>query len=336
MNASILLIGSNPFLETFSQVIQNWAMFTVEMASHPHEAMSLIQAQQPDLLLVQANEPGCLELCQRIKAQHQLAWIYCVVVDYDAEEVAGDAGSLTWKTQMQKQVQAIQWGADAYLLMDPTWFYPAQGNREDMPEQWLKETLLAGLRRVQNQRELMRTNDILSAIALVDPLTELNNRRALEWELPRQIQSSRSRQMPLSLLMLDVDFFKAINDTHGHVVGDRALQLVAARLRHNLRFYDTPFRYGGEEFVVVLNNTGDDEAEAVADRICDLIGSQPFAVSDDLELSITISAGVTTLQNDDDIQGNHLLQRADRNLLHAKEQGRNQVVFSNQPLDKYH
>ncbi|GAB4476459.1 MAG: hypothetical protein OHK0037_38060 [Elainellaceae cyanobacterium] len=132
--------------------------------------------------------------------------------------------------------------------------------------------------------------------------------------------------MPISLLMLDVDFFKTINDTYGHLVGDRALQLIASRLRHNLRFYDTPFRYGGEEFVIILSDTGNQEAEAIANRICRLISEQPFVIDDALDLTITISAGTASLLVQDDARGTSLLRRADQNLLRAKALGRNRVV----------
>ncbi|HEY9648705.1 MAG TPA: GGDEF domain-containing protein, partial [Chroococcidiopsis sp.] len=169
-------------------------------------------------------------------------------------------------------------------------------------------------------------NDLLSAIALSDPLTSLNNRRAFEWELPRQIQNARSRNMPISLIMLDVDHFKSINDTYGHMVGDRALQLLGARLRHNLRFYDTPFRYGGEEFVIILSDTGGQEAVAIAHRICRLISEQAFVVNETLDLTITVSAGASSLRPEDDAKGMSLLHRADQYLLSAKSSGRNRVV----------
>ena len=126
--------------------------------------------------------------------------------------------------------------------------------------------------------------------------------------------------------MMDVDFFKRINDTYGHLIGDRALKLISARLRHNLRFYDTPFRYGGEEFVIILNNTGQKEAKLIGQRLCNLIAEQPFAVGDELDLSITISAGTASLRIDDDEKGINLLRRADQYLLKAKSQGRNKVL----------
>ncbi|NJN59295.1 MAG: diguanylate cyclase, partial [Leptolyngbyaceae cyanobacterium SL_5_9] len=335
MNASILVVGGNTFLATFVQLIQQVADFTVEVASDPNEAMPLIQAQQPDLLVMQADLPATLELCQQIKAQSRLAWIYCIIVanwSEVAEERSPAKSSLTSKLEfVESRANALETGADAYVNLSLDRFFD-QELTEKLQAQWINNAIAqqkrlfcayirAGLRRVQNHRELMRTNDLLSAIALSDPLTELNNRRAFEWELPRQIHNARGREMPISLIMLDVDFFKSINDNYGHLVGDRALKLLSARLRHNLRFYDTPFRYGGEEFVVILSDTGFQEAGLIAQRLCRLIANQPFNISDTLDLTITVSAGAASLRDRDDAKGIDLLERADRNLLKAKSLG---------------
>jgi two-component system cell cycle response regulator len=340
MNASILVVGGNNFLATFVQLIQQVADFTLEVASNPNEAMPLIQAQQPDLLVMQAGQPATLELCQQIKAQSRLAWIYCIIVANWNEVAEGRPpveSSLTSKLEfVESRANALESGADAYVNLSIDRFF-AQELTEKLQAEWINNAiaqqkrlfcayLRAGLRRVQNHRELMRTNDLLSAIALSDPLTELNNRRAFEWELPRQIHNARTREMPISLIMLDVDFFKSINDNYGHLVGDRALKLLSARLRHNLRFYDTPFRYGGEEFVVILSDTGFQEAGLIAQRLCRLIANQPFNISDTLDLTITVSAGAASLRDSDDVKGMSLLERADRNLLKAKSLGRNRVV----------
>ncbi|MBF2085993.1 diguanylate cyclase [Thermoleptolyngbya sp. C42_A2020_037] len=323
MDASILIVGDREFLASLSALTPDLAAFTLEVAPNPHEATPLIQAQQPDLLIIQATQPGSLDLCQRVKAQSHLAWIYCVVVDDRQPPLVGELGDRP-QDEAHLETSALIMGADAYVKL---WRAELQNKSSEKSDQSLISAYVqAGLRRVQNHRELIRTNDILSAIALSDPLTELNNRRAFEWELPRQIHNARLRGMPISLLMLDVDFFKSINDTYGHLVGDRALQLIASRLRHNLRFYDTPFRYGGEEFVIILSDTGNQEAEAIANRICRLISDQPFVIDDSLDLNITISAGTASLLVQDDARGISLLRRADQNLLRAKALGRNRVV----------
>jgi two-component system cell cycle response regulator len=318
MDASILLVGSADFRFPLLELIRGLATFTVEVETSPLEAMPLIQAQQPDLLLVQASQTGSLELCSQVKAQSRLAWIYCILLD---DQAAQGQEAVQAK---HKEADALNVGADAYLHFLPD--KEVDSIQAVQQSCLLQAQVRTGLRRVQNHRELMRANDLLSAIALLDPLTELNNRRAFEWELPRQIQNARSRNIPISLILVDVDFFKTINDTYGHLVGDCALKLLAARLRHNLRLYDTPFRYGGEEFVIILSNTDYQEATMIANRLCQLISEQPFAIDETLDLVITISAGATTLNLEDDAKGISLLQRADQHLLTAKSLGRNRVV----------
>lgn len=318
MEASILVVGGNDFRIKLLAHLRQIQTCAVEVTSNSDEAMQLIQAQQPDLVILQAEEPN-LKLCRQIKEQKNLAWIYCIVVETQPTD---SSKAFLVRTQAELQAEILEQGADAYLQM----FQAVEEAAIAQQERLLRAQIMAGLRTVLNHRELMRTNDILSAIALSDPLTELNNRRALDWELPRQVQNARSRSESLSLLMLDVDYFKSINDTYGHPVGDRALQLLSARLRHNLRFHDTLFRFGGEEFVIILRKTDRQEAYLVARRLCQLVSSQPFAINEELDLRITISAGTASLESTDDSKGASLLQRADQNLLRAKSAGRNCVI----------
>ena len=187
-----------------------------------------------------------------------------------------------------------------------------------------------GLNRAQRYRDLSRINDWLSAVALVDALTQLSNRRAFDMELPRQIKVARVKGKQLSLMVIDIDAFKSVNDRHGHLVGDDVLKQLARRLLANMRFYDAPFRYGGEEFVVTLNNTDIEEGKMIADRLRQSIERAPFKLemlADGLEaLEITVSIGLTQLIETDDDKGASFLHRADQNLLKAKANGRNQVI----------
>lgn len=327
MNPSILLVGSNSFQARVFGLVSSVTSFTIGAAHDSLEALPLIQAQQPDLLLIQSSQAGGLDLCRQVKQQSRLAWIYCIMVADQPADTRPDRDR-----EIKDRIHALEHGADAYLWV-PLGQQPDLNRAFLLQSQWLQAQVRTGLRQVRNHRELMRTNDVLSAIALSDPLTELNNRRAFEWELPRQIQNARARHAPISIIMLDVDHFKRVNDTHGHLVGDRALQLFATRLRYNLRFYDTPFRYGGEEFVVILNNTAGRETVAIAQRICQLISETPFIIHDKLALTLTVSAGTATLQASDDSAGVSLLQRADQGLLQAKAQGRNQIVGDSSCLE---
>ncbi len=341
MDASILLVGDQDFCKALMPVVCDRVPCTLETVANPAEAIPLIYAQQPDLLLIQASQATSLDLCTQLKSHSRIAWIHCILIGKDdrhnPDTDLGSMASVPFDDQrLATELLALESGADVYLWRSPvdlscqtSSFTPeALAATDPVFEGRLIAHINAGLRRVHNHRELMRTNDLLSTIALSDPLTELNNRRALEWELPRQIQNAHQRDLPISLLVLDVDFFKTINDNHGHLIGDRALQLISSRLKHNLRFCDTPFRYGGEEFVVILNDTDCEDAHLVAQRICHLIADQPFAVSETLDLNITISAGTATLRPEDDERGISLLDRADHNLLRAKSQGRNRVISS--------
>jgi two-component system, cell cycle response regulator len=305
MIASLLYVGENDFRSTLQTLIHEPATFTVEVAANPHEAMLLIQAQQPDLLLIQAQQLGGVELCEQIKTQSRLAWIYCIVVED--------------RPDSDPHIQVLEGGADAYLKLN--FQQPATS-----PTRLLQAQIQVGLRQVLTHRNLVQENDLLSSIALSDPLTNLSNRRSLEWEMPRVIANARARKQPISLIIIDVDFFKVINDTHGHLVGDRALEILAIRLQHNLRLYDTPYRYGGEEFVIILSDTQSLEGEAIANRICHLIRDQPFVINSELALNVTVSAGTATLQLNDDANGLSLLERADQRLLRAKAAGRDRVI----------
>lgn len=189
-----------------------------------------------------------------------------------------------------------------------------------------------GLSRAQRYRDLSRINDWLSAVALVDALTQLNNRRAFDLELPNQIKMARQKKTPLCLMVLDIDYFKSVNDRYGHLVGDDVLKQLAKRLLANMRFYDTPFRYGGEEFVITLNNTDAAEGITIANRLRQIIATPPFTLTQPVKdlkaLEITVSIGLTELKAQDDGQGRSFIDRADKGLLHAKESGRNQVVVN--------
>ena len=319
MDAAVLVVGNAHFLATYVNQIRNIMSGTVEASSCLDEVVSLVQEKQPAILILQATQAGSLELCAQIKQQTQLGWTYCILINSLSEKTS--VGTLDDREAIA-YAEALESGADAYLSMSADTVdsaVPIQENR------LLRAQIQAGLRGIKFYRELMQTNDVLSTMALADPLTELSNRRAMEWELPRQIQNARSYSTPLSLIMLDVDYFKSVNDNYGHQVGDRVLQLLAARLQHNLRLQDTLFRYGGEEFVIALSQTNFQEAKNVATRLKCLVSDQPFNIDGTLALQITISLGLGFLNAEDDIKGETLLRRADENLLRAKTSGRNRV-----------
>jgi len=158
--------------------------------------------------------------------------------------------------------------------------------------------------------------------SLVDPLTGACNRGAFEIALSRELGLARRHGTPLSLILLDIDYFKAINDQHGHHSGDKVLCELADRLRACVRSSDAVFRFGGEEFVIILANTALDGALRLAERVRRSTARQPFAGTE-APIAVTASLGVATLEHDDETLS--LFEKADEALYDAKAKGRNQV-----------
>ena len=162
-------------------------------------------------------------------------------------------------------------------------------------------------------------------MALYDPLTGLNNRRFLEGQLPPMIETARQRQTPLTLMILDIDLFKQVNDRHGHGAGDEVLKGFAARLQANARGGDLICRLGGEEFVAVMPGVAIDQASRIAERTRQSVESQEFPIDDaGGSIPLTVSIGLAGLT--DGCDAADLYRRADRALYRAKAQGRNRVT----------
>lgn len=162
-------------------------------------------------------------------------------------------------------------------------------------------------------------------MALYDPLTGLNNRRFLEGRLPAMIETARQRQTPLTLMILDIDHFKQVNDRHGHGAGDEVLKGFAARLQASARGGDVLCRLGGEEFVAVMPGVAIDQASRIAERTRQLVESQEFAIDGaGGSIPLTVSIGLAGLTDGRDAAD--LYRRADRALYRAKAQGRNRVT----------
>ena len=170
--------------------------------------------------------------------------------------------------------------------------------------------------------KLGETLEALRRLATRDQLTGLLNRREFERILAEEEERSRRFGHPLSLLMIDIDRFKWINDTHGHPVGDAVLREVARRLSEEVRSVDRVARFGGEEFVVVLMETGRDSAITMARRVCAAIERAPVIANETLPLNVTVSAGAASLP-DDAKTGEALVAAADKALYAAKAAGRN-------------
>jgi two-component system, cell cycle response regulator len=193
-----------------------------------------------------------------------------------------------------------------------------------------KNELLARVRtQVKKRRytERLRDNVQLSIeAAITDALTGLHNRRYMESHLGTLVEQAAARGKPLSILVLDIDFFKAVNDTYGHSAGDEVLKEFSQRLKKAVRGIDLACRYGGEEFVVVMPDTDIGVATMVAERLRRRIASEPFPINQNSRtVQATISIGIAAMHSCDD-KAADIVKRADQALYRAKRDGRNRVV----------
>jgi diguanylate cyclase (GGDEF)-like protein len=160
--------------------------------------------------------------------------------------------------------------------------------------------------------------------ALKDPLTGVNNRAAMEITVTREIDLAKRHGTPLSLIAMDIDRFKSVNDNYGHLAGDSIIKAVAETVNACIRSSDILFRYGGEEFAIVLSNTGPKGAILLAERIRAAISKKQYRF-DRSPIGITVSQGVACLEQKDEIKS--LFMKADAALYKAKADGRNCVKF---------
>ena len=169
----------------------------------------------------------------------------------------------------------------------------------------------------------------LQAAALIDPLTEVGNRRFTEATLQKMLARKRDEAVPFGVIFSDLDEFKIVNDTYGHLVGDRVLKMVAKTLVNNLKSQDFVGRWGGDEMIMILDNISSDRLAHIANKLRALVASA-YLVIDNQRLQITVSMGASSAVNNDNIQS--LIERVDRALYCSKTNGRNRVhIF---PADK--
>ncbi len=166
----------------------------------------------------------------------------------------------------------------------------------------------------------------LDSEALTDPLTQIMNRRGFDSSLKTITKESQEEDLDCSLIVVDIDHFKKVNDNFGHLVGDKILKFTAITLRQNIRGNDILARYGGEEFAIILPNTNYQGALSVAENLCQAVASKRLTTGSKAKTigRITISCGVSTYKSGDDLEA--FFDRADKCMYQAKEQGRNGVV----------
>jgi two-component system, cell cycle response regulator len=298
-NGCILMVDDRPAL---SDRIQNMlaSEHTVDMERDPTEALFHAAEGNYDLAIVSLdldNFDG-LRLCSQLRSLERTRNVPILAI--------AEADNNT------RLVRALEIGVNDYLVRP-----------------FDKNEILARVRtqiRKKRYTERLRDNVQLSIeMAITDALTGLYNRRYMETHVGTLVDQAIARGKPLSVLILDIDYFKSINDTYGHDAGDDVLQDFAIRIRKSIRGIDLACRYGGEEFVVVMPETDMAVATMVAERLRRRIASEPFPIQKGAKMiEVTISIGIAALGPNDKAAA--VIKRADQALYRAKRDGRNRVV----------
>ncbi|TRZ96990.1 MAG: diguanylate cyclase [Dehalococcoidia bacterium] len=221
---------------------------------------------------------------------------------------------LTGSGSEEVAVQALQEGAVGYLP------------KGSLSKEKLVEAIDAALEKWRLMQQSRANQDELERLANFDSLTGLHNRRAILHRLDEHIKQVRRYEGELSLLMLDIDYFKKVNDQCGHLIGDEVLENVAVLMQQNVRNTDSVGRYGGEEFIIVLSETDLSSALIVAERLRKAIETAEMRGSEGNTFGITVSQGVSSYKLGEDAVS--LISRADDALYRAKQNGRNRVETS--------
>lgn len=183
------------------------------------------------------------------------------------------------------------------------------------------------IRHKRHYDSLRKNYEASLSLSLVDPLTGAFNRRYMDAHLPRMIERCQHSKKPLSALMVDIDHFKSVNDTHGHAAGDSVLKAVVTRIMNSVRPSDLVARMGGEEFIVIMPETTISLAQMVAERLRNKIAATPITVSEvPGPLNITVSIGCTATHGEGGDMHTELVGRADAALYKAKSEGRNRTI----------
>jgi diguanylate cyclase (GGDEF)-like protein len=288
----VLVVDDDPAMRRIVSKILDSAGYEVALAANGSEAFEILQQDCPAFVVTDWDMPVLdgAALCRKIRHEELPRYVYIVMVT---------------GTQSGHLVEGLASGADDFITKPV-------GSQE----------LLA---RMQAGARVLRLENRLRLLADHDPLTELLNRRTFFELVEKELSRSRRIGYPLSCVMIDVDFFKKVNDTHGHMAGDAVLKSVSQLLKKCCRETDYVSRYGGEEFCALLPDTDGQGAVVWAERYRLAVAETPAVVAE-ISVQVTVSMGVAQRYHGTDTP-EKLLDIADQALLEAKKLGRNRVVM---------
>ncbi len=281
--------------------LKNWG-YDVVVACDGTEAWSVLQREDsPSLAILDWMMPGLTgpEVCQLVRQKAKEPYTYLLL--------------LTSKSQKEDVVAGMDSGADDYIT-------------KPFDQHELKVRLRAGMRILELQAQLLATRETLREQATQDYLTRLWNRSSIMEIFERELNRSERERTPLGVVLLDLDHFKAINDTHGHFAGDSALKETARRMLSSVRPYDSIGRYGGEEFLDILPGCDEHSTLNQAERIRETIAGTPLQVPGGT-ITLSASFGCTSVLRGGVATSDALVRVADEALYKAKHGGRNRVVY---------
>lgn len=278
-------------------------------ASDGSEAIEQVKKWNPDLILLDVMMPKMngFEVCKIIKSDMKTQFIPIIIV--------------TALNELDDKIKGMDSGADDYLTKPFNKLELMARVRSLLRTKYLHDELQDKIIQLQKAKEELRR------LAITDGLTGLYNYRYLKDQLNQELNRAHRHELNISLVMIDIDYFKHYNDTNGHPAGDQLLKKMGHLLKNNVRNIDLAARYGGEEFALVLIETNQEAANIVAEKIRKLVEDHKFAhESSQPDGKITISAGVATFPDDAE-DFDTMVAVADQRLYRAKQSGRNTVVI---------
>jgi two-component system chemotaxis response regulator CheY len=282
------------------------AGYAVTTASDGEEALQKLASGGFQLLVTDWDMPGMdgVTLCRRVREAQLPGYLYVLL--------------LTGHGSTESLIAGLEAGADDYI-------------RKPANEGELLARLKAGRRVIKLEQSLREANERIQLLSITDPLVGIYNRRYLNQQLMEEVEHARRSVRPLAAILADLDFFKNVNDQHGHQVGDEVLRGFVDNVTRSIReYHDWVARYGGEEFVIVLPDTDLGEATRTAERIRAVCATTPIPTAAGA-LTVTASFGVAALDHSHGPIGaaaEALLRQADAALYRSKHEGRNRVTVT--------